>query len=302
MTESAMRIVLGGVRGSTPLSHPDFSRFGGATTSVLIDGGAGARIVLDAGTGLRTLLPFLSTAPESQPVLMLFTHYHLDHLIGLPPFAPLYNPDWHVIFAAPPCGGVTAEQAIARLMDKPFWPACFRAQQRHLVLPETPGQTGLRHGPFTVRWCAVHHNNGCHAYRIDEQSTGASMVFATDLEWSASGAEERQALLRLCREPSPVDVLILEGHDDTQGLSGWGHSTWQEAVEVARAASARRLIVTHLAPTDDDATLDRREQRLKALMPHACLGRQGMCIDWREAPPPQPDAGRKELNGAQALI
>ena len=112
MTEAAMSIVLGGVRGSLPLSHADFAQYGGATTSVLVDSGTGDRIVFDAGTGLRTLQPLLSSAAAEQPLLMLFTHYHLDHLIGLPPFAPLYDPAWHVLFAAPLCEGVSAQDAI----------------------------------------------------------------------------------------------------------------------------------------------------------------------------------------------
>lgn len=288
MTETGRRIVLGGVRGSMPVTHPDFSRFGGATTSVLVDDGAGARIVFDAGTGLQTLRPLLTPSDANHPVLMLFTHYHLDHLIGLPPFAPLYDPEWHVIFAAPPREGVTAQEAISRLTGKPFWPAPFRAQQRHLVLPETSDETPFQFGPFTVRWCAVHHANGCHAYRVDERASGASMVFATDLEWGASDAAERADLLRLCSEPCPADVLIMEGHDDTKGLTGWGHSTWQEAVDVARAARVGQLIVTHLSPADDDNALARREERLRALMPNACLGKQGMSIPWRKSQPPAP--------------
>jgi phosphoribosyl 1,2-cyclic phosphodiesterase len=271
-----------------PLSNPDFLRFGGATTSVLIDNGAGARIVIDAGSGLRTLEPALGSPNADLPVLMLFTHYHLDHLIGLPPFAPLYNPHWSIVFAAPPCEGVTAEQAIRRLTDKPFWPAPFRAQQRYLTLPETSDGAPLQHGPFTVRWCAVHHNNGCHAYRVDEQTTGASMVFATDLEWGSSSAAERASLIRLCREPHPVDVLIMEGHDDLESVSGWGHSTWQEAVQVAQTVKAEQLIITHLAPADDDTTLTRRDQRIRAAMPRACLGKQGMSIPWHKAPPHPP--------------
>jgi phosphoribosyl 1,2-cyclic phosphodiesterase len=281
MTETTMRIVLGGVRGSIPLAHPDFMQYGGATTSVLADNGAGARILFDAGTGLRTLQPFLSESGADLPVLMLFTHYHLDHLIGLPPFAPLYDPEWHVVIAAPPREGVTAEQAIRRLTDKPFWPAPFRAQKRYLVLPETCA-IPYRHGPFYVRWCALHHANGCHAYRVDERETGASMVFATDLEWGESSEQERAALLRLCREPGPVDVLIMEGHDDTESHAGWGHSTWQDAVDVATTAGARQLIITHLAPDDTDDLLKLREQRIRAAMPQACLGRQGMRIDWRK--------------------
>ena len=277
-----MHIVLGGVRGTSPVSRSDFLRYGGSTTSVLVENGRGDRLVIDAGSGLRTLQPRISAAGAGTSLLMFFTHYHHDHLIGLPTFAPLYNPDWHVTFAAPSREGVTVENAVTRLMEKPFWPAAFRAQQRFLTLPDAPGETPFCSGHLEVRWCAVHHCNGCHAYRIDDRDTGASVVFATDLEWRASDAVEREALLSFCRDPQPADVLIMDGHFDAaqaEYFVGWGHSTWQDAVEVAATAGVGRLVVTHHAPENDDAALDRRGQALKALGTNACLAYEGMEIE-----------------------
>ncbi|MDD4016827.1 MAG: MBL fold metallo-hydrolase [Kiritimatiellae bacterium] len=280
-----MRIVLGGVRGSSPQSHPDFLRFGGATSCVLVESGSGARIVLDAGTGLNNLLKPLAVPDACLPVLMLFTHYHLDHLIGLPPFAPLYDPAWNVVFAAPIREGITVEAALKRLVGEPFWPALFRASQRFEVLPETADKAPFPYGPFRVRWCAVHHRNGCHAYRIDAPENGESMAFVTDLEWGASNGKERADLLRLCGEPRPVDVLIMEGHGETAQFAGWGHSLWKETVEVAKKAGVRQLVITHHAPDDDDRALLRREQEVQETMPNACLGHEGMQIDWNRGSP-----------------
>ena len=277
-----IRIVLGGVRGTRPVSRPDFMRYGGSTTSLLVEDGAGSQIVIDAGTGLQTLQPRLSASGAGAPVLMLFTHYHLDHLVGLPSFVPFYNPGWHVTFASPQREGVSAEDAVARLTEKPFWPVAFRAQQRFLALPDDPGATPLRHGALAVRWCAVHHRSGCHAYRIDEPDTGASVVFATDLEWSASDSRERDALLSLCRSPRPADVLIMDGQfDETEAtrFAGWGHSAWQDAVQVAGAAGVGRLVVTHHAPENDDAALDRRGLALQKAGTRACLAFEGMEIE-----------------------
>jgi phosphoribosyl 1,2-cyclic phosphodiesterase len=281
-----MRVLLGGVRGTSPVSDRNFAHYGGATTCVLVEDGAGTRIVVDAGTGLRMLEPRLAPVEATAPVLMLFTHYHLDHLIGLPSFAPLYNPDWQIVFAAPVREGVTAEMALGRLIAAPFWPIAFRAQQRYIVLPQACDDAPFRHGPFDVRWCAVHHHNGCHAYRIDARDSGTSMVFATDVEWGASDAAQRAAFLRLCRQPSPVDLLIMDGHLDAAAgarFSGWGHSTWQDAVQVAKAADAGQLIVTHHAPESDDHLLARRAEDLEAAaaqagLPRACLAREGMEI------------------------
>lgn len=276
-----MRIEMGGVRGTSPVSHPDYRRYGGATTSVLIEAGTGGRLVIDAGTGLRTLQSRLSDTRADAPALMLFTHYHLDHLIGLPAFSPLYRPDYSMTFAAPNREGVSAEQAVTRLMEKPFWPVDFSAKRTFLVLPDRGTETPFRHAGFAIRWCSVHHRNGCHAYRIEAVETGESVVFATDLEWQASDAGEREALLALCHTPRPADILIMDGQYDASDASdraGWGHSTWQDTVEVARAAGVRRLVVTHHDPDLDDAALDRREQALRAAMEHACLAREGMEI------------------------
>ncbi|MDA3923329.1 MAG: MBL fold metallo-hydrolase [Kiritimatiellae bacterium] len=281
MENANMRIVLGGVRGSACVSHPDYNRYGGATTSVLIDDGLGTRIVFDAGTGLQTLAPFISDANAACPVLMLFTHYHLDHLIGLPSFAPIYNPDWHIIFAAPTREGITPEIALQRLITAPFWPSPMRAHQQFLSLPSPCSDTPYCHRGFDLRWCALHHRNGCHAYRLDHRNTGASMVFATDFEWAASDESERAALFKLCREPRPADILIMEGHAPSAHFPDWGHSTWMEAVEVAQAVGAHQLVITHHGPADTDNDLSQRDRELKILLPSARLGYQGMELEWR---------------------
>ena len=84
-----MRIVLGGVRGTSPVSHSDFLRYGGATTSLLVDDGKRTRGVIDAGTGLHALQPHLAAADADSPPLFLFTHYHLDHAFGNSEFVKL---------------------------------------------------------------------------------------------------------------------------------------------------------------------------------------------------------------------
>ena len=276
-----MRVLIGGVRGTSPVAHPDYMRYGGATTSVLVENHAGTRIILDAGTGLRNMQPHLMRNASDLPALILFTHYHLDHLIGLPSFALLYSPHERVRFAAPLREGITAEAAIRRLMDKPFWPVMFSAQCEYLELSDSSDEAPWRHGAFDVRWCKVHHLNGCHAYRIDSRENGASVVFATDLEWQASTVAERESLFRLCQTPSPVDLLIMDGQFDAAEGSrfvGWGHSTWQDTVEVAKTVGAGQLVVTHHAPENSDAVLDLRAEKLRSAFTRSRLAYDGLGI------------------------
>jgi ribonuclease BN (tRNA processing enzyme) len=277
-----MRLTFGGVRGTRPVTGRAVERFGGDTTALLVEGRAGERILIDAGTGLQHLAAKVAGAPK--PVLMLLTHYHLDHVLGLATSPLLYRRNLRLTLASPRRGGLTPRAALEHLLGPPLWPVAARhmpAQLTYRALAATPPSGGLRYGGLTVRWCAVQHPDGCHAYRIDEPATGAALVFATDIEWGVATAAARSDFLALCRQPQPAAVLVMDGQYDRRTAAatrGWGHSTWQDAVDVAAEAGIRRLLVTHHPPGARDAELARREQRLKQRAPGARLARQGMRV------------------------
>jgi ribonuclease BN (tRNA processing enzyme) len=236
-------------------------------------------VLLDAGTGLGTFDPFPVQEPGAPPCLLLLSHYHLDHLVGLPAFGPLRAPGFRLTVAAPRCGGFPPEEPVRRLLGPPFWPDLCMARLDFRTLADAPAAI-LRHGPYLIRWCAVAHEGGCHAYRVDECGSGASLVFATDLEWSLADGGSQAAFLRLCTEPAPADLLLMDGTEESHGR--WGHSAWQDAVQVACETGAGRLVVIHLSPQDDDRALRARETRLRARLPSACLGRQGLVLPWKK--------------------
>ncbi len=276
-----MKLIFGGARGTSPVAAADFLEFGGETTAALVTGLGGENIVLDAGTGLRLVNARLGPAAPGAQILLLLTHYHLDHLMGLPSFEPLYSKLWSVEIAAPLREGVTAENAVHRMLAKPFWPVQLDSLRAHVSLTTLPAdaEPPRRYGGLEVRWCAVHHPEGCHAYRIDEPATGASLVFATDMEWSLATATEKNAFFRLCAHPQPVRLLIMDGQFTRANYAkykGWGHSTWEDGVDVARAALVRRLLITHHAPHNNDTRLNAIERAVQQALPQAALARGGL--------------------------
>jgi phosphoribosyl 1,2-cyclic phosphodiesterase len=280
-----MNIFLGGVRGTRPVAETTFLRFGGDSTCVFVRGAGGEQVVLDAGTGLRNVEAELD--PEV-PVLMLLTHYHLDHLMGLPSFPLLYRPECALAIAAPPRGGLRVSEVIGRFLTAPFWPIPLDDMPavRFTDLPDRPPEPAFAVGGLRIRWAPVHHRNGCHAYRIDEPATGASFVFATDVEWALSSPEEREGLRCLCAAPTPCDLLAMDGqfsHADYSKYRDWGHSRWEDVVEVASASGARRALVTHHAPDAADARLEAVERQAVAAMAGAALARQGMRLELGDA-------------------
>lgn len=278
-----MKLTVGGCRGTSPVSHPDFFGYGGDTTSFLIEGEGGENILIDAGTGLRNLSPRLGQGAESGSALLLVTHYHLDHLMGLPAMPQLYDRRWQFEIAGPELEGHRLDGVMKSLLDRPFWPLQLCDLEAHIrfrPLPEL--RASGQWGGLTYRWCAVPHPGGCVAYRIDEPGTGASVVIATDTEWSSATADQRASLLALCRTPEPCRLLLMDGqYDDSTYLShkGWGHSRWAEVADVARETGVQEAWVIHHDPSLDDRRLAEREAGLRSYAARCRFARTGMSAD-----------------------
>jgi ribonuclease BN (tRNA processing enzyme) len=277
-----MRVHFAGTRGSAPVTRPDRSVFGGDTTCLLVTGASGEQVVLDCGSGLANLAPHLGAAPK---LTILLTHFHLDHLVGLMAFPPLYDPASRLLVAAPPAGGVGVGEALRGLFRAPYWPVDLDRSGAGLHftdLPTASNSETMRVGGLAIRWTPLPHPGGCTAYRLDEATTGASLVLATDAEWDGAPEEQRRSFLRLCREPSPCGLLVCDGQydDDVAGTRrGWGHSSVSTAVALAREAGCERLFLTHHDPGDDDTILAAREAALLEALPGAALARQGQELD-----------------------
>lgn len=272
-----MQLTIGGCRGSYPVAQPNWMRYGGETTSFLIEGAAGERLLVDAGTGVRTLGTRLQRKPGTAQVTLLLTHYHLDHVLGLPALGPLYDRRWTITMAAPDRGPHTVRKVMPRLLHAPFWPLQVKdmaAAVRFKSLPATSDHRPLRIGNLGIRWCPVHHPGGCTAYRIEEGNT--AIVIATDLEWARATRAERAALTALCRDPFPASLLIMDGQYSRRTYprhAGWGHSTWEECIALAKATRVKRLLITHHDPAHDDRTLDGLALQIHRAHPQASLAR-----------------------------
>ena len=274
-----MQIVFAGTRGSMPTCVPNRALFGGDTTCFVVRGEGGEQVVIDAGSGLRHATDEL---PSDRDLHVLLTHFHLDHLLGLVTFAPLYTPGRRVVLAAVPIPGCTVAALLSGLLGPPYWPVAFGdlpASIECVDLTPAASDRFLAIGGLEVRWTPVPHPGGSTAYRIDEPATGHSVTVATDAEWSAAEGDQRERFVALARD---CDLLIGDGqYDDHEAdkRRGWGHSTWHEAVALAQEAGARRLVITHHDPEADDAILLAREEQLQAMLPSAVLARQFTALD-----------------------
>jgi phosphoribosyl 1,2-cyclic phosphodiesterase len=240
-----------GVRGSTPTPVARNLRYGGNTTCVSVESNADQLLIFDAGSGIRSLGSELVQRAQPPKVLHLFfTHFHWDHLQGLPFFAPLFHKDTHLIFhsARPP---EELSSILVRQMATPFFPVDFSAVPSRLEFRQI-ATDALNFGDLTVQGFPLHHPQGAHGYRIADEHR--SIVFATDHE---HGDTTIDANLRAIAHKA--DVLIYDAQytpAEYASHKGWGHSTWQEAVNVASDAQVGQLVLYHHDPDRDDDALD----------------------------------------------
>lgn len=275
----SMRLFIGGCRGSQPATGAAFDEFGGDTTSLLLIGSRGERLVLDAGTGMRSVARELAKT-EPGAVTILFSHYHLDHMAGLTMNPLFYRPDWSFKFVGPTFADGGVRNAVTRLLAPPYWPVPWERMSAKFEFGEF-AEDDIQIEGLRVHGCVAPHPGGSLSYRIDDAHGDASLVFANDIEWHRRTDAEETAFRTLCTTPEPADMLAIDAHFgrmQQEAFAGWGHTSWEDGVEIAASTGIRRVLLGHHAPGADDATLRALEQQVKNASPGAALARAGQWI------------------------
>ena len=260
-----------GVRGSVPWSSPEAVRVGCNTACLEVrDEDTNDVLVLDAGTGIVGLGRAL--AAEGRRVSLVLTHYHWDHVQGLPFFAPLFRREGGVSIWAPALDG-GGRAALERLFSAPHFPFSFDRLAAppaiHLI---EPGET--RVGRFDVRAVQLNHPGGSYAYRI--RGSNGDLVFISDHEFGNPAVDEGLAPFAF-----NSGATVLNAHftsDELPAFGGWGHSSWQQSTEFASATGAGHLWLFHHKPGRSDKDIEEIEAKARRVYPATRAAREGDCF------------------------
>ncbi len=267
MTGDRLTLKFFGVRGSIPTPVAANLGFGGNTTCLEIQSGNGDRVVIDAGSGARNL-GLERIARRDLDVDFWLTHFHWDHIQGLPFFAPLFSSGACVRFHAPKSASATRRH-LERQFQEPYFPGRdgIAAVQEFVEIDnKTAKQGGITIHPFELN-----HPQGACGFRIE--AGGAAIVHASDCE---HGDPHYDKTLRDFAQNA--DVLIYDGQytpEEYAAKAGWGHSTWLEATRVAREANIKHLILFHHDPSRSDAALEAVVESARERFPNTDAAREG---------------------------
>jgi phosphoribosyl 1,2-cyclic phosphodiesterase len=263
-----MRVRFWGVRGSIAWATDSSIRHGCNTPCIEVrDEKTGEILVLDAGSGLVGFSKTLDAGQRAAPILL--SHYHWDHVQGLPFFPPFFKPESAPAIWAPVLGH--GDRGWLETMFKtPFFPIPVDR------LPSTPHITFVNPpeitiGSFHVRVHPLTHPGGAFAYRV--RGSSGDLVYATDHEFGDSAIDE--GLAAFCFN---AGAAILDAHytpEEYQLTRGYGHSTWRQCAEFASATGAGHLYLFHHKPGRTDAELDDIERAARKVFPATSAAREG---------------------------
>lgn len=249
-------------------------RYGGHTTCFSVDTDDGM-LIFDAGNGISHINADLAERGNIPPTTILFTHFHLDHVLGLPSFEPFYKGQNDITIMGDPSRPDSWRRTLKTFMGTPYWPVGLGETAARMDLVDLPTEKrSMKINGVSVAWMPVPHPQLCLSYRVNMFRN--TVVIATDVEYVEN--EISPEFIEFCHA---ADFLVFDAHFTPAEYPmhrGWGHSTWKVGAQVAMEAGVKNLILTHHAPTRTDLELDEIVRAAREVFPNTRVASENMLL------------------------
>lgn len=226
-------------------SVPQVGGFGTATTCVEVKS-QNTQIIIDGGSGIRHLSEQMMKGPAAKGkanIHIFLTHFHWDHLLGLPFFAPLFIRGNRVNFyAVQP----EMEEMVRGIFKKPYFPVPFEALPSDTRFFNLAPRQSLTVGDITITPYQLDHPDACWGFRME--SGGKTYAHCVDTEGTRSTREALGLDLPLYQG---IDLMYFDAQYTLPELAekaNWGHSASQIGLDIAFREGIKYLVFAHHDP------------------------------------------------------
>jgi len=279
--QNSAKLAFWGVRGSTPTPERENGRYGGNTPCLELTAPDGTNFILDCGTGLRSLGNHWARTNRhhAMDAHILVTHYHWDHIQGIPFFHPFFESQntFHLYsFQSERLGRDSLRQALEGQLSSPYFPIDANSMTAPRFFREISGGESWDIGTTRVTTEWLNHPQKCLGYRLD--TTAGSIVYATDNEPGDALFDKNVRKLA-----AGADVLIYDAQylpeEYAARRRGWGHSHWREGINIVMESGAKELVLFHHDPDHDDACIDKVVKEARNYYERVRAAAEGMEIE-----------------------
>jgi phosphoribosyl 1,2-cyclic phosphodiesterase len=264
-----MKLQFWGVRGSIPTPSAMATDIGGNTACISISV-EGHIFIFDAGTGIRKLGQHLADTNIAYKGHIFLTHYHWDHIQGLPFFLPAFREENRFNIYGEPKRNISLHEILAEQMETPYSPIDMKDLKGLVTFIEIGEDTQFQIIPdvcmSTIR--LNHPNGGAIGYRFDHPK--GSLCYISDHEHPDDGIDHK--MVDFVRDAS---VLVHDSQfmplEKKGSKTGWGHSSWEEASLTAKNANVSKLFLFHHDPDRTDDELWSILKDARQIFPHTEL-------------------------------
>ena len=274
MSNTDFKIGFWGCRGSMAVGGEELVRYGTNSCCVSVECG-GLMLIFDVGTGFVRFEEYYRQLPKQTEINVFISHYHLDHICGLPFAGLVFDSSVPMSFYGRNVDGVSPREIIGNLYRPPYFPTeLINVLVSNRLKFQTIGDVdaiSLVGGRVTVDALTVNHPGGSSCYRVNYN--GKSVVYLSDYDYNNQLDDRLAELVR------GADIVIFDAFfSDNNYREGWGHSTWQDGVYLSDLLNVKNFYMFHhnIKRTDDE--LDELQLLINRRSSRCFIAREGSFV------------------------
>ncbi len=248
-----------GSRGSLPSPGLEYNEYGGNTSCIqIVDKETSNFIILDGGTGLRNLATKLLNSDITESIILL-SHFHWDHILGIPFFKPFYIPKFKFTIYGPKKTKEEMYNTINHVLAEDYFPVNFENFKADIKFDTFDEHKKIQFKNFKIE--ALWTNHPCYTLSYKISLGNKTLVYLTDHEpyterlhkvhpqlesYNNSGSLLQARLINYLAD---CDLLIIDAeytkHEYKNKYRGWGHSSINDSIQLALECRAKQVILHH---------------------------------------------------------